>query len=391
MRQGIFRSWVEINKSALVYNFGTFREFTHKLLLMAVVKSNAYGHGLVECAKLFVKSGCDWLGVDDIDEAIALRKAEIKKPILVFGYTLPSRYREASSAEVSLTIGSLDALREIKKQSLRDKVTFTKSKLRIHLKLDTGLNRQGISEELLAASCQVLEKLKDVILLEGVYSHFAAAELVRRKHYRDYCNKQMDGFERMYNLVLSSLVPNTYNLVPIRHMAGTAATFLLPRSRYDLVRVGIGLYGMDPTSKSNLPFVKKLKLKPVLSWHSLIAQVKNVKKDEYVGYNLTEKLIRNSKLAVVPVGYWHGYPRSASSRGEVIVSGKRCKVIGRISMDMMTIDVTDVPKVKAGDKVVLIGKQDKENLSAEEVAVKAETINYELVTSINPLLPRCYI
>ncbi|MEK7535654.1 MAG: alanine racemase C-terminal domain-containing protein, partial [Patescibacteria group bacterium] len=149
---------------------------------------------------------------------------------------------------------------------------------------------------------------------------------------------------------------------------------------------GIGSSGLDPFSDPKLPIVKKLKHKPALSWYSIIAQVKSVKKGERVGYDLTEKLKRDSTLAIVPVGYWHGYPRSLSSKGEVLVRGRRCKVVGRVSMDMMTIDVTSVPGVKLGDVVTLIGK----GLSAEGVATKAGTINYELVTRINPKLPRVY-
>jgi len=358
------RSWIEIDTKALTHNLCVFRKMVGKnTKVMTIVKSNAYGHGLIECAKVFEEQSRlrrgfgepSWLGVDDLDEALALRKAGIRLPILVLGYTLPSRYYEAVKKNVSLTIASLDSIRAI-------------YDLKIHIKLETGLNRQGITEQELPTALALIRGVR----LEGVYSHFAVAELAGIPKYKNYCEQQMDKFERMYDLIVSNLIPNTYNLKPIRHMAGTSATLLLPRSHYDLVRVGIGLY------------------KDILSWRSIISQIKIVKKGERVGYDLTERVKRDSKLAIIPVGYWHGYPRSLSSKGEVLVRGKRCKIVGRVSMDMLTIDVTNVRDAKAGDKVTLIGKQRKEILSAEEVATKAGTIDYELLTRINPLLPRVY-
>lgn len=368
------RTWVEVDRRAIAHNAGVFHRLvdkSEKVKLMAVVKSNAYGHGLVDSAKTLSRAFCDWFGVDDLDEALALRAAGIKQPILVLGYTLPSRFREAAKNKVSLTVASLESLR----------LALKIRNLKVHLKLETGLNRQGLTV------VGKLEGSRDQV--EGVYSHFAAAELADQKKFRDYCNFQMDRFEKM-----ASEIEKVLNKKLIKHMAGTAAAINLPRSRYDLVRVGIGMYGLDPTSDPRQPLLdvptadsrRSGRLKPALSWYSIIAQVKSGKKGERVGYNLTERLARDSKLAIVPVGYWHGYPRALSNKGEVIVKGRRCKVVGRISMDMMTIDVTDVRDVKAGGVVTLIGK----GLSAEEVAAEAGTINYELVTRINPLLKRIY-
>jgi len=405
------RSWLEIDTRALEHNLRVFRSVLARStrsarsgrlpLLMAIVKSNAYGHGLVECARILsgrtatggtTANGADWLGVDDLDEALILRKAQIKLPILVLGYTLPNRFGEAVENNVSLTAASVESLAAMVNRK------WQRANLKVHIKLETGLNRQGITLEELETGCQMLEKLKGETILEGVYSHFAAAELALIPKYKKYCELQMDRFEKMIlQLQASGLQP------PVLHMAGTAATILLPRSRYDLVRVGIGMYGLDPTSDVSRPLVSGFRgpcptsrrgssgvevrpLRPALFWYSIIAQIKTVKNGERVGYNLTEKLTRDSKLAVVPVGYWHGLPRSLSGRGYVLVKNKRCKIVGRISMDMMTIDVTDAPKVKVGNCVTLIGK----GLSAEEVATKASTINYELVTCINPLLSRMY-
>jgi alanine racemase len=414
----IDRAWVEVNREALAHNAKVFKgvltsstSLRQMPKLMAVIKSNAYGHGMVECARILsgetATSGLtagtrrvvDWFGVDDIDEALELRKARIKLPILVLGYTQPERFLEAARANISITISSLDSLRHC--------LQIANCSLRIHLKLETGLNRQGITEEELDAALHPLKAGRASLLLEGIYSHFAVAELVDQRKYLKYCNDQMDRFDRMYNFILANLVPSTHNLAPIKHMGATAASILLPRSRYDLVRVGIGMYGLDPTSDPSLPILGRPAAKgwqgglhprgrsspsevrpliPALSWYAIISEVKDVKKGEGVGYNLTYVAKKDMKVAIVPVGYWHGMPRALSGVGEVIVNNKRCKIVGRISMCMMTIDVTKVPNVKTGSTVTLIGK----GISAEEVATRAGTINYELVTRINPLLQRIY-
>ncbi len=371
---------------------------------MAVVKSNAYGHGLIECAlalqslgdggKFFERvpalrslgGAVDWLGVDDIDEALALRAAGITKPILVLGYTLPDRFAEAAKNNISLTVASLELLQQA--------IKFRASKkLKIHIKLETGLNRQGITESELPQLLDIstFHEMLKCCEVEGVYSHFAAAEMANVPKYRKYCEMQMQNFERM-----SARMEETIGKKLIKHMSGTAATLLLPRARYDLVRVGIGMYGLDPESRftnhdsrftNKISIPQKFNLKPALSWYAVIAQVKGVQKGERVGYDLTEQMKRDSKIAIVPVGYWHGYPRALNSKGVVLVRSTPCKVVGRISMDMLTIDVTGVKNVKAGDRISLIGK----GLSAEEVAAKAGSINYELVTRLNPGLKRVYL
>ncbi len=373
MSVGRLRSWVAIDSRAIINNARIFKKLLGpKQLLMGVVKSNAYGHGLVGCGKL-LSSRVDYFGVDDIDEALELRKSGIKKPILVLGHILPSRFAEAVRKNISITVASVEALKAASKFK----------KLKIHIKFETGLNRQGISQGDLPLVHDILTflRMSECVNVEGIYSHFAAAELARKKVYRDFCNSQMGKFE-----LFAGQIEKVCGRNLIKHMAGTAAALLMPRSRYDLVRLGIGTYGLDPTSDPKLPIVKKFGLKPALSWYSVVAQIKYTEKGERVGYNLTERLTRDTKLAIIPVGYWQGYPRAGSSNGLVMVGSKLCKVVGRISMDMMTIDVTDVRNVKAGDVVTLIGK----GLSAEEAALKADTINYELVTRINPNIPRLY-
>ena len=379
------RSWIEIDTKALTRNFQQFKKvLAHSTrstrsgrlpLLMAIVKSNAYGHGMVECAKAFNKAGANFFGVDDIDEALVLRKAEIKKPILVLGYTLPSRYAEASKKNISITVSSLEQMRRFKIHDSR-----FKNKLKIHLKIDTGLHRQGISFKEIDKANRLI-RANGRIILEGVHSHFASAENPDKKGDVDFTKGQIEKFKNVINQV------KAFGFNPIAHIAGTAATLLYPESHFGMVRIGIGLYGLCP-SKAMANVLKNISLKPAMSWKTIISEVKKVKKGERVGYDLTEKLARDSVLAVIPVGYWHGYPRSLSSKGEVLVRGKRAKIVGRICMDMCIIDVTGIMGAHEGDEVVIIGKQGKEEITAEELSAQTETINYEIVTRINPLLQR---
>ncbi|MEK7535691.1 MAG: alanine racemase, partial [Patescibacteria group bacterium] len=273
-----YRSRVEIDARALTHNLRVFRKLVkNNVRVMVVVKSNAYGHGLVECAKLFsgrtatggtTANVVDWLGVDDLDEALALRKSGIKLPLLVLGYTLPARYTEAAKSNISVTVSSIE--------SLRHSLKIENRKLKIHLKLETGLNRQGITETELTEALKFLRTLEHV-MLEGAYSHFAGDA----PKFTKFSQKQSVSFNRMAKQIENALDRNV-----IKHIADTAATVLLPQSHLDMVRIGIGSYGLDPFSDPKLTILKKLKLKPALSWYSIIEQVKSVKKGERVGYDL---------------------------------------------------------------------------------------------------------
>ncbi len=383
MQRERVRSWLEIDTKALEHNFRQLKKAAHSTtstspghapLLMSVVKSNAYGHGMIACAKVFARAGTDWLGVDDVDEALALRASGIKKPILVFGYTLPARYLEAAQKNISLTISSAAQFENIKVASSKAQAAF-----KIHLKIDTGLHRQGISPESIDTIIKTL-RAKGRIKIEGVYSHFAAAENPQNADHVAFTKKQIAKF----NHAIAKFRAEGFN--PITHIAGTAATLLFPEARFDMVRGGIGLYGLWP-NHSIADALKNSSVRPALAWKSVISEVKRVKKGERVGYDLTERLLRDSKLAVVPVGYWHGYPRALSNKGFLSVRGTRCKIVGRIAMDMMIIDATNVRGAREGDEVELIGK----HVTADELAKLARTINYEIITRINPVILRKFI
>lgn len=370
-----FRTWIHISKSAINHNFRTFRRLIGKnVLLLGVIKSNAYGHGLVSMARLYEENNVDWLGVDSISEGNKLRHEKIKKPILVLGYTQPENFVIASKKNISITISSFESLTAL---------TKFRKKIKIHIKIDTGMHRQGFLIDQVSEAVSQLKKIPHVTV-EGLFTHFASA-----KDPRDPSDtqKQIELFEKAIDIFKA----NGFN--PLCHAAATGGTINFPQSHFDMVRVGIGLFGLwpSPETKESKIKSKDFILKPVLSWESIVSEVKWVEKNEQVGYDYTEKLTIKSRLAVVPVGYWHGFWRAFSSKAFVIIRGTRCRVVGRVSMDMIVVDVTRLKNVAVGDTVVLLGKQKKEEISAEELSVFANTSPYEIVTRLNPLIKKIVI
>lgn len=372
MKNAGLRTWVEVDYGAISKNVATFRSIlSPESLLMAIVKSNAYGHGIVESAKAALAGGAAWLGVDELHEALALRSEGIKSPILVLGYTLPKLYKAAAQKNVSITISSLESLKNLAKAK------FPK-KLKVHLKFDTGLHRQGIQETYAEQSIRVILGKGFPAVIEGAYTHFAVMEDPMREEY-----SKMQA--RTFRAIVAKL--QAKGIDPITHASASSGILFSKDYHFDMARAGIGSYGLWPSPEIR-KWTGSADLVPALSWKSIVSEVKLAKKGAKVGYDLTHEASRDSRLAIVPVGYWHGLPRSISNKGSVLVCGKKAPIVGRVSMDMTIIDVTDIPSVKEGDEVVIIGRQGKETLSAEEVASAAGTINYELVTRINPLIER---
>jgi alanine racemase len=369
----LYRTWIEISSGALKHNYKVFRSFIGQdRLLLGVIKSNAYGHGLMTMARAYGELGMDWIGVDSIAEAKKLRSEGIKAKILVLGYTQPANFKDAVKQNISLTVSSFENLQALSQ---------LRRKIKVHVKVDTGMHRQGFPILDLSKAIQTLKKSKNIIV-EGLYTHFAAAKDPKDVKDTKY---QIDMFEQAVIEFGSS------GFTPICHAAATGGVINFPNSHFDMVRVGIGMYGLWPSEETQKAFQKKFNLKPVLSWKTIISEVKWVVKGERIGYNFTEKLTRMTKVAVLPIGYWHGYWRAFSSRAHVLVRGQRCRVLGRVSMDMVTVDVTDVPNVKVGDEVILIGRQGKNEITADELGYLADTSNYEIVTRLNPLIKKYYL
>lgn len=369
-------TWLEISRQAIKYNLNQFKKIIKgKSQILAVVKSNAYGHGLVEMAKIAKLNGIKWLGTVNLDEALLLRAHNIKGRILVLSYYDPKKLLTVIKNNITLTVYSYNAAKKLNQIGKK-----TNTKVKIHLKIDTGTSRLGIDSLISLTIIKKINKLKN-IGIEGIFSHFADAENPNQVMTEMQLNK--------FNTLLKLLNENNIK-IPIKHFACSAATILNKKSHYDLVRIGISMYGLWSIENNKKDYLK-YNLKPALSWYTKIIQLKEILPDNYIGYGSSYKVTRKIKLAIIPIGYWEGYDRKLSNIGEVIINDIKCKIRGRICMNLTMIDVTNVPKVKIGDKVTLIGGRKKTNISVDDIAKHINTINYEVVTRINPLIKRIYI
>lgn len=372
------KTWIELDSSAAEHNLKTFRRITAgRSKIMAVVKSNAYGHGLFAFSKLIARlptgRGVDGFAVDSFIEGAHLRRDGIWKPILVLGYTFPYFFPAARKEDIILTISSWDGLKRLAKLAPSKRPFF-------HLKIDTGMNRQGFYSNDVPAVAKFIAR--NHLPLKGVYTHFASAKDI---NYPSYTKKQFAEFLEAENC-LHSVCGKIE-----RHVAASGGTLVSPDYHLDWVRIGIGLYGLWPSKELKMQLGDKIALKPVLSWRAVVSEVKEAQKGSFVGYDLVERLQRKTRLAVVPVGYWHGFPRSLSGIGTVLIRGRIARVLGRVSMDMIVVEAPMAVGVKPGDTVTIIGRDGREELSAFDVAQKSGTIHYEFITRINPLIERLVI
>jgi len=374
--------WVEVSRKALTRNVSQFRRRVGSgRKLLAVVKANAYGHGILEVSRIAIGAGADWLGVNSLEEGIELRRAGVRAPILVLGYVPLGRLGDAVASGLRLTVynkASVDGLAAACRR--------LKKKARVHVKVETGTNRQGVVEGELPAFARSIQR-RPGLVLEGLSSHFANIEDTTD---HSFPQRQLAAFERSVRGLEKAGIE-----VPIKHMSCTAATILFPETYFDMVRVGIGLYGLWPSKETYLSCAldkrESLTLEPVLTWKARIAQVKRIAKGGAVGYGCTFRATRRTTLAVIPVGYYDGYDRGLSNTAYVLVRGQRAPLRGRVAMNFSTADVTDIPGVGIEDEVVLLGAGGRERITAEQLAALAGTISYEIVARINPLVPRIVV
>jgi len=377
-------SWLEISKSSLIHNLKQFKKIIgSQTQLMAVVKSNAYGHGLIECAKTFERAGADWLGVVNLNEALALKKTGVRKPIMVLSYFDPSlgslgHLTQAIKKGIRLPIYDLKTAKYLSSIALKAHKTAY-----LHVKIDTGTSRLGVFP---SESVGFIKRLLNLpnLQLEGLFSHLADSENPNQT----FTNQQINIFEKL----IFKLEEQNIN-IPLKHMACSAATILNKRSWFNLVRIGISLYGLYSIENGLEKIRRKypwFSLKPALSWHTKVIQVKDLPAGTNIGYGLTYKAKCQTKIAVLPIGYWEGYDRKLSNQADVLIHGRRVPVRGRVCMNITMVDITDIPNVRVGDRVTLIGRDGKEEITTDKLAKKISTINYEIVTRINPLLKRVY-
>jgi alanine racemase len=368
-------TWAEISLEAIQYNTKLFKETIHKrTLLMAVVKANGYGHGSVEAARAALHAGADMLGVAFLDEALQLRTASIVHPVLVLGYTAPDSVRAAVENDIGLTVFSEEVLDEVARWA----ETMHK-RARIHIKIDTGMNRLGLSDPQAVLAIARKAKQARFVELEGVFTHFADAD----GEDSAYTLRQF----RMFQSVIGLLEENGIS-VPLKHCCNSAAAIRYPSMHLDMVRVGIALYGLYPSSHTRLPAYP---LRPAMRLMTTVSDLKLTPEGQPVGYGCTFVPERDTLIATVPIGYADGLSRQLSNKGSALVQGQRVPYAGRVCMDQTMLDVTAVPDVKVGDEVELFGGGRGDGVTVDEAAALAGTINYEIVCSIGSRVPRVYV
>lgn len=345
---------------------------------MAVVKANAYGHGLDITAPIAAERA-DWLGVNCIDEALTITRLGILKPVAILGHTPLGQLESVVRNGYRQVLYRLDVAKALS-ESARNLGTAA----RVHLKIETGTNRQGIGLNDLPGFIGELAKLPGVEI-EGAYTHFANIEDTLDPSFAE-------SQTRKFKDALAILERAGIRLKQI-HASATAGTLLYPEMAFTMVRVGIGTYGIWPSRETQLAARergKRLALSPVLTWKTRVVQVKQVETGDYVGYGLTFRASRPMKLVVLPIGYYDGYDRKLSNSGRALIHGQPAQVIGRVAMNMTMLDVTDIG-AQLDDEVVLLGRQGNSEIRAEELAEKIGSIPYEVVTRINPLIPRIQV
>jgi len=371
-------TWVEISRSALESNIRQFKRIIGSAaLLCPCVKANAYGHGLVDAAKIFTAAGADWLSVNALYEARALRQAGLTCPLYILGYVPCGGIPEALALDCRLVVynpETIEAVAAAAQQSTHA--------ARVHIKVETGCNRQGVYPEDLVAFARHISCFKN-IELEGLSTHFANIEDTTD---HSFAERQIDCFEQAARALEASGIS-----VPLKHCANSAAAILFPKTRGNMVRIGISGYGMWPSNETYVSYVRERQegfiLTPGFTWKAKIAQVKTVPAGQYIGYGCTYKTGHAARLAVIPVGYYDGYDRGIAC-GYVLINGKRASIRGRICMNILMAEITDIPEAGLEDDVVLIGRSGDERISPEQFAQWAGTINYEATTRVSERIPR---
>lgn len=368
----LHRTWAEIDLDALVHNFDIIKKEATGAKLMAVVKADAYGHSARIVAPILEQHGADAFAVSNIEEAITLRGCGITRPILILGYTPVSMAAQLYLNDISQCVYSPEYATALSKRACTDGV-----KVKVHIKLDTGMSRLGFDcrdEKLSGIEEAVTAAGLKGFIFEGIFTHFAVSDRTETsedgftdKQYSRFCTAA-ERFEK------AGLRPK------YRHCCNSAAFCLDSDKHFDMCRPGIILYGLTPSSDLKL----KEAFIPVMTVKSVVSMVKTIKKGDTVSYGRTFTAEKEMKTATVTAGYADGYPRLLSNKGYVLINGKRANIIGRVCMDQLSVDVSDIDNVKQGDEVILFGK----TLPVEELADKCGTINYEIICGISPRVPR---
>lgn len=367
------RCYAEVSLEAIGHNIGEVKKrIDPEVKLMVVVKADAYGHGSITVGR-YLEPMVDYFGVATLEEAIELREGGITLPILVLGYTSPSQYADLLKYEIAQTIYSLDTA-----QKLSEVAEIQKKKAVVHIAVDTGMTRIGFHAE--ESDADQIAEIKGLpnIELEGLYTHFSCAD----EQDKTYCDMQMVKYDAMIQMLKEREI-----IIPIKHVCNSAGIMEFDNHRFDMVRSGIVTYGIYPSEEVE----KNLDLRAALQWKSHVIHVKDVKPGLGVSYGATYITHKpTTRIATVSIGYADGYPRALSSKGRVLIHGQYAPILGRVCMDQLMVEVSDIPDVQVEDIVTLVGRDGERTISIEEVADPAARFNYEMLCNISKRVPRIY-
>ena len=363
-------AWAEIDLGAIAHNVGQIRKVTTgSTQICAVLKADAYGHGAIKVAEAVLQAGADKLAVATVSEALELRQAGFKVPILLLGYTPASQAAMVVDYDITQTIYSMDSA-----QALSGAAAAAGKIVNVHIKIDTGMGRIGIRPEDAGTFAEAVSALPG-IKVEGVFSHFATADSDDKAFAYEQYQRFMEGLQYIKAKGIA---------IPIRHIANSAAILDLPHTHLDMVRPGIILYGLWPSNEMN----QSIELRPAMKFKAQVGFIKNMAAHTSVSYGRSYFTHRPTRIATLPVGYADGWSRLLTSKAQVMVRGQRAPLVGRVCMDQCMIDVSHIPDVAEGDETLLFGGAD---LPVEEIAALMGTINYEIVCMVGKRVPRLYL
>jgi alanine racemase len=375
IQERYFRVAANINLDAICNNILNTRKIVDgNTRIMAVIKADGYGHGAVPIAKALNEiNAVDAYGIAIIEEGIELREAGIEKPILILGYTPKEQYKQLIQYDITQAIFQSKAAEDLSNEAVKQNKIA-----KIHIKIDTGMSRIGFSDTF--ESVEEIKKIASLegIYIEGIFTHFACAD-------EDDKTSSYKQLERYLSFVHS--LEQEGISIPIKHISNSAGILDIPEAKLDMVRSGISTYGLYP---SDCVHKEKLPLYPAMELKTHVSYIKEVEAGVGVSYGSTYVTNKRTSIATIPVGYGDGFPRNLSSKGRVLIHGKSAPIIGRVCMDQFMVDISEIDNVNQGDIVTLVGKDGKESISFEEIAILADSFHYELICNVGKRIPRIY-
>lgn len=389
MQNELYPSYIELSKSAFRQNLLFFEDFIGKdVVFCSVIKGNAYGHGINRFVPMAEKCGIHYFAVFSADEAAEAHKAASGgSRIMIMGMISNEALEWAVCNDISFFVFELNRLKAAIEASEK-----TGKPARVHLHLETGMNRLGLEKSKLPEAISLIQNAPGRLIIEGICTHYAGAESVSN-HVRVI--KQIEAFNKLSNWLKQQGVQGK-----LRHTACSAATLNYPETTMDMVRIGISQYGFWPSRETYMYYMKHYSkgrkrfedpLKRVLSWKSRVMSIKKVKAGEFVGYGNVYLTSRDQTIAAIPIGYSHGFGRNLTNAGMVLINGERAPVVGLVNMNMLTVDITDIPNVNKGDEVVIIGKQKNREITLASFSEMANNMNYEVLVRLPSELSRIIV